>query len=293
MDFSGFKNFGVYNDNEHEKLIKEYPSLYHYTTKEAFASILKTKSLWATNCQYLNDKTETTHIIPILEKIANEQNLTKEIYTRATISNLSWSLERERKRIYVICFSKDKYSSVMWKHKDETNDLNIEFDTASIDKKLSRSGLKIIDVPETVYASNIILNNINYISPDLEDYIRMLNDRFNNERLRNEKIIDGNTENITNIFFLSLQWSAFTKERDYIGENEIRAAFILMEHNYKMAEKYRSGDKGKIPYLDISFEVNGKLPIKSIIINPDKSEIKNSVEEILKSYNYDIPVIIA
>jgi len=288
MDFLGFKNFG-YNDNEHEKLIKEYPSLYHYTTKEAFSSILKTKSLWATNCQYLKDTSETTHIIPILEKIANEQDLTKSIYTRATISSLSWNLERERKLTYVICFSKDENSNTMWKHDNKINDLNIEFDTVSIDKKLSRSGLKIIDVPETIYTNNIILNNITYISSDLENYIRVLNNRFNNERLRKEKIIDGNTENITNIFSLSLQWSIFTKSRKYINENEIRAAFVLMELNYKKAEKYRTGE---IPYLDVSFEENGKLPIKSIIINPDRSSTKDNIEDLLKSYNYDIPVIV-
>lgn len=131
MDFSGFKNFGVYNQVEHEKLIKEYPSLYHYTTEKAFESILKTKSLWATNCQHFIDKLETKLILPIFEKIAGEQDLIKAIRTGEIKNSLSKNLETERDYIYVICFSKDKNTEAMWEHEGTMNDLNIEFDTSS------------------------------------------------------------------------------------------------------------------------------------------------------------------
>jgi hypothetical protein len=36
MGFSGFTNFGIYNESEHNELIKGIPSLCHYTTVDAF-----------------------------------------------------------------------------------------------------------------------------------------------------------------------------------------------------------------------------------------------------------------
>ena len=73
MNFLGFKNFGIYDKVEHENILQKSPTLYHYTTIDAFEKIVKLKSLWATNCQHLHDTTETSHIVPILESIAKEK----------------------------------------------------------------------------------------------------------------------------------------------------------------------------------------------------------------------------
>jgi hypothetical protein len=291
VDYSGFKNFESYNESEHKKLIEDYPSLYHYTTEEAFASILETKSLWATNCQHFEDKSETKHILPILDSIIKEQKGTEAFYTNATKNVVSQNLERVRKFTYIICFSKDEDSDVMLDYKNNIV-INMEFDTLSIDRKLSRSATKLIGISEPIYPTNKILNDIKYKDTDLEYFVRKLNDKFNNERLNNEELSDENMHNLTNIFSLLFQLSVLTKDLKYAKENEIRAAVVLAEHNYKMAERIRNGDNGKISYLDISFEENNKLPIKSIKIKPKQNDImlKVKIINMLKSYGYDIPV---
>jgi hypothetical protein len=207
VNFSGFKNFGLYNESEHKKLIDDFPSLYHYTTEEAFANILKTKSLWATNCQNFNDISETTHILPILKRINEKQNGMKEIYTEATNYTLIQKLERERKYTYVICFSKYKDSDALWENKDIA--VNIEFETLPIELKLSRSFIKLNGISEDMYTSNMILNDIKYIDIDFENYVQILNDKYNNERLNNEEVSIKNMNNLTDIFSLLFQLSVF------------------------------------------------------------------------------------
>jgi hypothetical protein len=295
VDHSNFKNFEFYSESEHKKLIEDYPSLYHYTTEEAFASILETKSLWATNCQHFKDTSETTLIIPILDSIIEEQKGKKkweEVFSTIATKNVtSQNLGRERKFTYIICFSKDEDSDVMLNYKNNIV-INMEFDTLSVNRRMSRSATKINGNPETFNTSKKILSDIIYNNTDLKNYIWKLNDMFNNERQRNEEVSDKNIPKLTKIFSQLFQLSVFTKKPEYIKENEIRAMFVLAEHNYKRAEKSRDGDNGKITYLDISFEENGKLPIKSIRIKPKQNDImfKEKIVNMLKSYGYDIPV---
>jgi hypothetical protein len=43
--------------------------LYHYTTAEGLRGIVKTKSIWASDCRFLNDETEFKHGLSIFDKI--------------------------------------------------------------------------------------------------------------------------------------------------------------------------------------------------------------------------------
>jgi len=48
-----------------------------------------------------------------------------------------------------------------------------------------------------------------------------------------------------------------------------------------------------ISKIDVSFEENGKLPLKSVIYNPEQNDVmyEESIKRFLKSHDYDIPVI--
>ena len=47
------------------------------------------------------------------------------IYTNATNAVSTQRLIRDRKLTYIICFSKDENSDVMWKHDGKVNDIRI------------------------------------------------------------------------------------------------------------------------------------------------------------------------
>ena len=42
--------------------------VYHYTSAATLLKIVESESIWATNLQYLNDITESTHCISALRK---------------------------------------------------------------------------------------------------------------------------------------------------------------------------------------------------------------------------------
>jgi len=65
--------FNEYVENL-KRLNRENVPIYHYTSLEAMMRIVETKSIWATNCQYLNDIHETKYLINIYDDIAKKLN---------------------------------------------------------------------------------------------------------------------------------------------------------------------------------------------------------------------------
>jgi hypothetical protein len=70
------------------------PLLYHYTTQEAFLSIVTTRKLWASSIYHLNDSTEISYAMSLatnvlntrtesrvsLQRVREMMSLTREIY---------------------------------------------------------------------------------------------------------------------------------------------------------------------------------------------------------------------
>jgi len=84
------------------------------------------------------------------------------------------------------------------------------------------------------------------------------------------------------------------KDKTYSYENEIRIEFFVLDDNDAGdVENYRIKNNLIIPYLDVSFEENGKLPLKSVMYNHEQNDImyEESIKRFLKSYGYDVPVI--
>lgn len=288
MNFYGFKNMGVYDKEEHDKLLSKYPSIYHYTKIDAYRNILKIGSLWATKCvHFYNDNMETRLVIGLLKEIAKKLEEPFKRYTEATLSVVSLEMERIRDKIFAVCFSKDENSKRLWDNEGDHNHVSIEFDTLIIDKMLSLSKAELLNPTGDLYC-NILFNEVYYNNEKLKKIITQFNNQFNNEQYKKE-FYNEETENPTNIFELLAQLSVFAKEIRFTKESEIRVSFIPLIDEYKILENKRQCNNAT--YLDISFKTNNKLPIKSIRINPKYSdEYKNEVENLLKCYGYDIPI---
>jgi hypothetical protein len=60
---------------DEEKFIERYPELHHYTGWEALKGIVTLNTLWATHYQYLNDLTEVVHMKNYLAKLIPRNRL--------------------------------------------------------------------------------------------------------------------------------------------------------------------------------------------------------------------------
>ena len=125
MKYFGLKNFEEYT-NGHEEFLKENPSIYHYTTLEAMVEILETKSLWATNCQYLNDVFELKHMEKRMENYAKKQEGFKLIHADTLKKYFSEKIQKEKlDRIFITSFTKNKDSVAMWRNYGKTGDFPV------------------------------------------------------------------------------------------------------------------------------------------------------------------------
>ena len=279
----GLKNFEQYS-RYHETLIRKNTSIYHYTDINAFESILKTGSFWATKCQhFLKDKDETKHSLDILDKISEQKGM-KAILDNATKKTFLDKWERETKKTYLVSFSKSKKSKSLLEACGEKCVI-IELDTTAIDKKFIGSGLDIFDKnnnPDNIHAYNFF-NEVIYGNLEITKYIRKLYDKFYNE-YQNDINIENRHDRFPQLFQLALLY----KDVKYYPENEIRIVFTLIVNDTEKVENFRIIDDKKIPYMNISFKTDGKLPIKSVKV---KSDLISKVEHILKENGYDTPVL--
>jgi hypothetical protein len=281
---SSSDKFNEYVENL-KKLNQENVPIYHYTSLEAMMKIVETKSLWATNCQYLNDIHETRYIINKLEEIAKKLNEYEKIAVKMTINEFnSDTYKNILKDIYIISFSKEKDSVSMWGNYGKNGVIMEfyapEFLRGGIEneiKTLYNGNIKIIKIAKlfsyAIYDNNLIKDVV------LFDIIKNIN---NVNEYDDNKAVE---------LFLSL---FLIKDKTYSYENEIRIVFsVLYDTDINDFEKYRLKNNLIIPYIDVSFEENGKLPLKSVMYNPEQNDVmyEESIKRFLKSHGYDIPVI--
>lgn len=100
--------------------------LYHYTTQRGLLGILKSKTLWATRIQYLNDSSEFGYTLPLWTKavevrqrrLRESSSPTAEFRSQfaSLLGELPIIFERFSKiPIYVVCFSEDGDSLDQWR----------------------------------------------------------------------------------------------------------------------------------------------------------------------------------
>lgn len=118
-------------------------SYYHYTSIEGLKGIIENKSLRFTDCQFLNDTSEYTHIKSLLKKIKKTDDEKYPIFLDTIIEELSENYMKVKKedgiyrafRYFVFSTCKSSDSLPMWNYytKDGKNyGYNIEIDVNDI-----------------------------------------------------------------------------------------------------------------------------------------------------------------
>jgi hypothetical protein len=273
--------------------------IYHYTSLESLINILKTKSLWATNCQYLNDKHEAKYFSNIL-KSELKYELTKLKTFNSSLTDLILNIfdsndyKNHIDKSYIISFTKSFDSLPMWKYYGK-NGIIMEFETAILNKIYLNKNFsfkdKINNKPQKICCANLfndVIYDYSFILFFFKDTINNIIKKFdyvNSKQNRYNEVIDD--------FLLSFRLCFLYKDESYSFENEKRMVFVLNDNDVRKFEKFKVKNNLVIPYIDVLFEENGKLPLKKIIINPEQKDemYKDGIEKLLKSHNYNDVII--
>jgi hypothetical protein len=114
--------------------------IYHYTNLESLKNMLEYKSLWATNCEYLNDLLEQKTLENEFDEIFDVNDEAISLYAKNIITN---SLTKLRKLTYIISFTEDNDSIAMWRNYGN-NGIVLEFDASEMVNIAKQNVINII-----------------------------------------------------------------------------------------------------------------------------------------------------
>jgi len=93
--------------------------MYHYTSIDAFLSIVESKTLRATSLDYLNDESEGELGIALIREVAAEQRKTADATAGAFLETLLFWIDNKYLRgngsVYVLCFSERPDQLSQWR----------------------------------------------------------------------------------------------------------------------------------------------------------------------------------
>ena len=291
INYSGINKFNDYLENQ-KRFHQNNTIVYHYTSLNSLIEILKTNSLWATNCQYLNDVLELKHIIPVLNSLSDELNGVELSISKELINLFQSKIHSDfSDKNYFISFSNEKNSVAMWRNYGN-NGIIMGFDFSSFylnkdtkKTKIERNGkLKFVDTAKLL--SDIIYDKL-IIKDMFRSFINITATKIKSNKSSELFQFLGKEINDSSYLYLL---SILYKDKSYKYENEVRMAFCLGDNqDIGSVENFRVNNNLLIPYLNISFEENGKLPLKSIGINPGNNDkmLKKSINLLLKSNGYN------
>ena len=131
--------------NSPTKSVLEYrrppTKLSHYTTLSGLEGIVRTRSLWASNASFLNDKAELTHALNASKKAI--KLLSSEKALRAWGPALETAFHELKKGLqaqsYVACFCSDDDNLSQWRgYGGAVQGVSLTFEQSALTKRLSR-----------------------------------------------------------------------------------------------------------------------------------------------------------
>lgn len=262
--------------------------VYHYTSPEAFLSIIRSHTLRFTDIHYLNDKSEgiyfTKLLLDFMDEYHDKYPLFNEVVNKllsgndyekireldTTAVNYSPVLGQPYKeRLFVFCACKDPDSLNMWNYyvnNGSYQGYNIGFRTANL--------LKAFDVPDpsvldafTVYYGNVIYDSKKQIS-EIERLAEWHESRLRyNSAKTHSKFTREHAQYLLYSYIHS--YGLFYKHQKFKSEDEFRIVIEIYDDRVpcskEAAQKYfgeynKSIEKGFcckqgliVPYLSISF----------------------------------------
>jgi len=243
-----------------------YPHLYHYTSQNGLLGIVDKKQIWATNILYLNDTSEFSHALDLMEYGLEV------IYESSPSRQEILFLEEMKKRlpepdgttmgIYVCSFSTMSDRLSQWRgYCPGGNGFSLRFDFNSIlYDRIKEQGFNLV---ECIYANTLEFPEI--LQKFLSDALEIFNSTPSQGRVANriekalqsfkfkEKFLQLATQ---------LKHSAFFEEEEWRLVSEP----ISLESS---RIRFRNGKSMLIPYVEIKIEdKDGYINIPEVWIGP-------------------------
>lgn len=309
MDKLHFNSFSIqeFKTSTKEKLI-EMPSKFHYTSSNAFLSIIKNGKIRFTDIRFLNDKSESIYfakvLLDYLEKHKNNYpsssdaiyDLLKENDINA-IRNLEVTEVKYREyeglpykedRRFIFCASNKSDQLNMWNYyvnNGRYEGYSIGIDILELLKTFDTEEEKLSD-PFLVYYGNVL-----YHGKSQEKEIKELLDKI-------EVFISNDSKNkeyamITLRNYINTR-GVFYKDKSFSKEDEFRVVITISEERLHSDKSHYGGINNKelsldfcvkngliVPFLEVTIP---KKAIKRVVVSPivEYDIAKKSAKELLK-----------
>lgn len=276
--------------------LKDGDKLYHYTNVAAIQGIVNNNEFWVTKNDFLNDKMEFSYAQEVMREVCEEQIKNQDVQKR-----FLKFMQEENERLmddnldplkgyYVISFSEEKDSALMWAEYSNFVGYSIEFDY----EKLITNGIK--KKRTFIWDGEVIYNKEQQkkvLKETLDSFIENCIDHgeayeelkeFYSENPK-KKISDDAVKSLSEgaAIFIIL-YAMFFKKECYYGEKEYRVVISPNKVRSESKDKinYREKEGVLLPYIKVKYkDEEDQSPITSVLVGP-----KNNSDLAVKGMKY-------
>lgn len=252
--------------------------LYHYTSIEAFKSIIDKGEIWATSVDYIaSDPSELSHAIEIADETLRER---KKDFNKDGLYECCENVIKGREgfKKYAFIFSFSRWGNLLsqWRGYCPKGGVSVGFSGDRIRKNYGDA---------CIQNGNMVVNDNDYI---LEEYIYKCIYKPEEQK---KKINDLFTflleqtapqEQVKSFFSKMIQTFSYSfKHNSFEEETEWRLVYLLTEDKHK----YRLKDSILMPYWTfLTIDHNNESIIRKIMVGPsrDKENLGKSIKVYLK-----------
>lgn len=260
-------------DKECKKVVESIgKSIYHYTSSYVLFNIMNTNELWLGNTANMNDKSELSNFIDLIEKELRSKHNDKQ----KEIDNIFYEIRDRLKKEYpfVLCFSKDIDDAAQWeRYGDHAQGICVEFDTYLLTKYIYKAGF--LSITNIFYDDNV----------KNHAYTKCFSNYLDNKPYE--------FENLKGLIDNLLLGSAGHKHKSFKSENECRLyTFYETETEHSKTEyKIFNSNIKKVLVLDLNkidnfSDIKFYDTISKIIVGPKSTQNINDLKDFIKDKGY-------
>lgn len=223
-------------------------TLYHYTDSSGLLGIISSGQVWATHVSRLNDKTEYNLGLSLAESLA--------LNCPTRLPNLVEKALEEvfSKDTYISCFSGSRDLLSQWRAYSGSN---VGYCIGFESSEMATTDGRMPILEKVIYERETAKKVISRLIFEADEYLHT--EGFGEVEVG---YIIGTISGLLNVTACS------TKHYTFSEENEYRFIYQPGSTDLELQVKYRDGQFGLTPYVEIDFLEKGKLPITSITIGP-------------------------
>jgi hypothetical protein len=294
--------------------------LWHYTSIEGFEGIVTSKTVFATDLRFLNDREEFVHTRAVAKKIVDgtpefdASGFRNRYYVDKAVSIAFDTGPLTNLEVFVASFSAAEDQLGQWRgYSHGSSGVSLAFDLKSFRPPVHGGSLVTFApcVYDSVKKEELMLEAIRHFKDEALGYrekafheaceLNPENSTLDKEKVVTEFLAANPMRRGSDQFLLDaiiktrvdcLQIAALLKNAAFEEENEWRLVLpVLLDHSttLKNPPKFRVGKTTLIPYIAHPFPTAAALPIVDVILGPGSDE--NSIfaaQRFLKSHGIDL-----